>query len=138
MAPPSRKMASTLVKEKQRLGKLSAEEWAARRRQLGEMTVNKIRQELKSLNKDEWTGDDSGLLKAKAFSMYGLGEPPKKVWTKAGVVYMLEERGNAYADNEVHTKYEAISTLERVMADGDNTQRGQGSEQRGYGEKTTL
>ena len=83
-------MATTITKEKARLSKLSDEGATERRRQLGEMSAGEIRTDLKKWKSDEWLGDDSGLLKAKVFNLFGLGEPPKKVWTKAGAVFMLD------------------------------------------------
>ena len=79
------------------------------------MAAGEIRKDLKRWKSDECLGDDSGLLKAKVFHLFGLGEPPKKVWTKAGAVFMLDRRGATYTDGEVSTKKDAVATLERVI-----------------------
>jgi hypothetical protein len=109
------KVAKTLSKERKRVQRLSATGVAERRKQLAEMTAKDIRAELKQLKQDEWNGDDAGLLKAKSFQLYGLGEPPKKAWTKAGAVYMLDEREFQYEPEQVLTKATAVATLEKAM-----------------------
>ena len=105
---------STLTKERQRIKKMSEAVRAARQGELADATPVEIRKLLKAHKQDECIGDDSGLLKAKVFKLYGLGEPPQKTWTKNSVVYMLDERGHDYESGEVSTKKIAVTTLERV------------------------
>ena len=108
---------STVEKEREKIGKLSDSNYEKRRIELGDMPADEVRSYLKSVKADEWQGDDSGLLKAKVFHLLGLGEPPRKYWTKTSAIFMLDERGYAYADNEIDNKKSAIATLTTARRD---------------------
>ena len=58
---------STVEKERRKNAKLSTGAYDKRRAEVAEMSVVKIRQELKGHKVEEWNGDDGGLLKAKVF-----------------------------------------------------------------------
>ena len=112
--PP--KISDTLVKEKRRVKKLTEDGKEKRRNQIVDMSASEVRRELKAIKEDEWKGADAGLLKARVFQMYGLGEPPEKAWTKASAIFMLGERGYEHEGGEVSTKAAASETLRKVQA----------------------
>ena len=117
-----------MEKERRKNAKLSTGAYDKRRAEVAEMSVVKIRQELKGHKVEEWSGDDGGLLKAKVFQLYGLGEPPEKFWTKSSAVYMLDERGYVYEPKEVGTKQAAVATLGRIKeGDGQKDEGGAGA-----------
>ena len=115
----SPKVLNTFKKEKARIAKLSEAALTERQREVAGATADDIRSVLRKHKQDECTGDDGGLLKAKVFNMYGLGEPPKKSWSKAGAVFMLEERQYDYNDEDVATKKLATDTLMKARKEQD-------------------
>ena len=112
----SPKLQNTLKKEKARIEKLTEDELNERQKEVAVATAADIKSVLRKHKQNECDGDDGGLLKAKVFNLYGLGEPPRKSWSKTGVMYLLDERGYVYEASEVATKKDAVRTLLKEMA----------------------
>ena len=110
---PARQV-NTVAKEQERIGNLSNASFEKTRQEVAELSADNVRKRLKTLKADEWKGDDSGLLKAKTFKLFGLGEPPRKMWTKTSAIFMLKERGYVFTEDEVDTKQAAVATLEKA------------------------
>ena len=110
----------TIAKEQEKNKKLNQGGFDKRRLEVASMNAIEVRKMLKSLKVNEWTGDDSGLLKAKTFHLLGLGEPPRKLWSKTSAIFMLDKRGYVYEDTEINTKKGAVATLTKVRESTNN------------------